>query len=382
MNSASDLLGMLWILPLSLAAAISLGWWVRGLQQRQWRSSEQAGPKAYFRGLSHLLNEQQDEAIDAFIEATRHESDTSELHFALGSLFRRRGDHDRAIRVHEHLLQRADLKPSDRLRAQHELALDFLKAGLLDRAEAAMQTLLDSPRAPEARLALLNIYERARDWSQASVMAAQLDGTTAGSFRARMAHHACELAHEAWRQQRNDQAEHHLRQALGHDPKHARALIDLARLQAAGEQHEEALQTLLRCAEQQPHVLPLMAQDLAQWGLLVPQQQDKVIDVLERAQHAAPSIAITLALIQLRPEQRTTWLQRHLSRELSLQIAAETLHDVPNLPAHALEAVKQAASPLQRYRCAACGFETHRYFWQCPGCQSWDSFPALRVEEL
>ncbi len=382
MNWASDFLWLLWAVPLTLGGLIALGWWLRGLEQRQWRSSRAAGPQAYFRGLSHLLNEQQDAAIDAFIEATQQDADTSELHFALGNLFRRRGDYDRAIRVHEHLLQRADLKTSDRHRAQHELALDFLKAGLLDRAETAMQTLLDSPLAEQARLALLGIHERARDWGQASAMAAQLDGSAAGSFRGRMAHHACELAQDALRQGDLVVAEQHLRAALHHAPHHARALMALANLQHQQGQTDTAVVTLLRCAEQQPHALPLFALSLAKWAATVPAQSERIMALLKSAHERQASVDITMALIQLAPQQRQHWLSNHLGRELSLAIAAESLADVSPLPEHALEAVKHAASPLQRYRCAACGFETHNYFWQCPGCQSWDSFPALRAEEL
>ena len=132
-----DLTWVLWGLPLAFA----LGWGASRLDLRQWRVASRTAPKAYFRGLNHLLNEQQDQAIDAFIEAVQSDPDTAELHFALGNLFRRRGDYDRAVRVHEHLLVRPDLSRKDRDRAQHALALDFLKAGLLDRAEAALHKL-------------------------------------------------------------------------------------------------------------------------------------------------------------------------------------------------------------------------------------------------
>lgn len=382
MSWAFDQLWLAWAVPLGFAGLVALGWWLRGLESRQWRSSGQAGPQAYFRGLSHLLNEQQDEAIDAFIEATRHESDTAELHFALGNLFRRRGDYDRAIRVHEHLLQRGDLKTADRLRAQHELALDFLKAGLLDRAEAAMQVLLESPLATDARLALLSIYERARDWPQASVMASQLDGSSAGSFQSRMAHHACEQADDARRQGRGEEAERLLHEALAHSPKHARALIELAAVQAQADQTDTAIQTLLRCAQCQPQTMPLLAPELVRLASQTATQRDAIVQTLRQAHQQQARVDITLALIRLCPQEREEWLNSHLSRELSLLVAAEALSTQDNLPAHSLQAIKQAASALQRYRCAACGFETHRYFWQCPGCQSWDSFPALRVEEL
>ena len=139
-----------WVL-LGLPTAFVLGWIASRLDLRQLRMENRQAPKAYFKGLNFLLNEQQDKAIDAFIEAVQSDPDTSELHFALGNLFRRRGEFDRAVRVHEHLLARGDLSTTDRERAQHALALDFLKAGLLDRAENALRKLSNTPfEAPSA----------------------------------------------------------------------------------------------------------------------------------------------------------------------------------------------------------------------------------------
>ena len=124
----------------------------------------EGSPKAYHKGLNLLLNEQHDKAIDAFIEAVQQDPDTSDLHFALGNLFRRRGEYERAVRVHQHLLGRADLPKDERVRAQHALAQDYMKAGLFDRAEEAYKALAGSAFDTEARLALLDLHERARDW--------------------------------------------------------------------------------------------------------------------------------------------------------------------------------------------------------------------------
>src|SRR4249920_3251010 len=137
-------LDLSWIL-LGLPVAFVLGWLASRLDLRQLRIDNRRTPKAYFQGLNFLLNEQQDQAIDAFIEAVQSDPDTSELHFALGNLFRRRGEYERAVRVHEHLLSRGDLSRADRHRAQHALALDYLRAGLLDRAETALLRLEGTP---------------------------------------------------------------------------------------------------------------------------------------------------------------------------------------------------------------------------------------------
>jgi lipopolysaccharide biosynthesis regulator YciM len=185
-----------WLL-IGLPVAFALGWLASRFDLKQTQRDSREAPKAYFEGLNLLLNEQTDKAIDAFIEAVQSDPDTTELHFALGSLFRRRGEFERAVRVHEHLLSRADLKGGERARAQHELAQDFMKAGLFDRAEQAYRALDGTSFAAEARLALLSLYERSRDWRQATAVAERLEATGAGSFAARIAHHACELAAEA-----------------------------------------------------------------------------------------------------------------------------------------------------------------------------------------
>ena len=155
-----DLQWLLLGLPLSFA----FGWLASRIDRRQWRREQKDSPKAYYKGLNLLLNEQHDKAIDAFIEAVQHDPDTLDLHFALGNLFRRRGEYERAVRVHEHLLHRADLPQSERDRAQHALAQDFMKAGLFDRAEDAFAALDGTAFDTEARLALLTLHERSRDW--------------------------------------------------------------------------------------------------------------------------------------------------------------------------------------------------------------------------
>src|SRR6478736_2881275 len=167
-----------WLLWLALGlggGGFVLGWLASRLDARQFRRERQESPKVYYKGLNLLLNEQHDKAIDAFIEAVQQDPDTSELHFALGNLFRRRGEYERAVRVHEHLLGRADLAQADRDRAQYALAQDFMKAGLFDRAEQAYQALDGSAFDTEARLALLTLHERSRAWRAAVEVAQKLE---------------------------------------------------------------------------------------------------------------------------------------------------------------------------------------------------------------
>lgn len=378
-----DFTWLLWGLPVSFA----LGWMASRLDLRQWRIESRRAPKAYFRGLNYLLNEQQDQAIDAFIEAVQSDPDTAELHFALGNLFRRRGDYDRAVRVHEHLLARADISSKDRDRAQHALALDFLKAGLLDRAEAALHALEGSAFENESLLALLAIYERSRDWPQAKRIAQRLEAAGQGTFTPRLAHYLCEEAEQAQREGDPALATRLLNEAVEKAPQLARGWLALSRLKALNGDPAGAFDALLQLSTHAPQGLPLAAHSLAELAEQTGRQAT-ALSLLQACNDRAPSLDVTEALARLDADTQATRARylSHLEREPSLVIATqwlarETLSD-PQAQPRVMAALDRASNPLKRYRCAACGFEARQHFWQCPGCQSWDSYPARRVEEL
>jgi lipopolysaccharide assembly protein B len=375
-----------WVL-LGFPIAFTLGWLASRLDLRQLRIENRQAPKAYFKGLNFLLNEQQDQAIDAFIEAVQNDPDTSELHFALGNLFRRRGEYERAVRVHEHLMSRGDLTQPERERAQHALALDFLKAGLLDRAETALRKLEGTPFEEEARLALLSIYERSRDWSNATEIAARLGGSSQGSFSTRQAHYLCEQASASAATGDTAKALDTLMQATVMAPASARPLIDLAKLQNQLGQAQDALQTLLKLPTAAPQALPLAASLLANIAQKSGEQQ-AAMALLKASYGQTPSIDVVEAIVKLEKDPVTArqWYVQHMERETSLVaaskwIAGEKLED-DHHRGLVQRALDQATKPLLRYRCAACGFEATQHFWHCPGCQAWDSYPARRIEEL
>ncbi len=377
-----------WIL-LGLPLAFVLGWLASRMDLRQLRLENRQTPKAYFKGLNYLLNEQQDQAIDAFIEAVQHDPDTSELHFALGNLFRRRGEYERAVRVHQHLLSRGDLSQADRDRAQHALALDYLKAGLLDRAEDALNKLEGTAHQSQAHLALLSIYERSRDWAKASVIAKKLSDSGQGSFQGRLAHYLCEEAESLDVSQEVAQVISLLEQATEAAPQNARARIALAKTFAQTGRAQEAYATLERLATQVPSALPLVAPKLAALAPALNHTQD-ALALLEASYAKTPSLDVLNAIVALHSAQgddgTTDWYAKHLEREPSLVAATQWIanekFEHEQFHPQVQRALERAAKPLQRYRCAACGFEATQHFWQCPGCQAWDSYPARRVEEL
>jgi len=378
-----------WLL-LGLPIAFTLGWLASRADLRQLRIENRQAPKAYFRGLNFLLNEQQDQAIDAFIEAVQNDPETSELHFALGNLFRRRGEYERAVRVHEHLLKRGDLPQPERDRAQHALALDYLKAGLLDRAETALRELEGTSYEEEARLALLSIYERSRDWQHATDIASKLNTAGHASFTGRQAHYLCEQASALVATGDTSQAFSLLELACSTASASARPLIDLAKLQVQRGQPEAGFETLKKLEKSAPQSMLLAASllvSIAQNDALRPH----VMALLKTHYQHTPSVDVMDAIAALEKDpiaSRQGFIQ-HLETETSLVAAARwvagekpTNADEEHKHKLVQRALDQATKPLMRYRCAACGFEATQHFWHCPGCQAWDSYPARRIEEL
>lgn len=379
-----------WIL-LGLPLAFVLGWVASRLDLRQLRIENRQAPKAYFKGLNFLLNEQQDQAIDAFIEAVQNDPDTSELHFALGNLFRRRGEYERAVRVHEHLLSRGDLSQADRQRAQHALALDYLKAGLLDRAEAALLKLEGTPFEAQARLALLANYERSRDWLHAAQVAEKLEQSDQGSFRGRLAHYLCEQAAACVAELDNEQARSLLQEAINTAPDAPRPRIDLSKLLSSQDKPEEAYAALVDALAFSPAAIPLIAGPLAKYAIAA-NRSPEALALLKTNYEQVPSLDVLDAIVALEatitspsPTARD-WYVRHLEREPSLVAAAKWIagekFEHEQFHPQVQRALEHAVKPLTRYRCAACGFEAMQHFWQCPGCRAWDGYPPRRVEEL
>ncbi len=380
-------LDLQWLL-IGLPVVFALGWLASRMDLRQLRRESRDAPRAYYKGLNLLLNEQQDKAIDAFIEAVQHDPDTTELHFALGNLFRRRGEFERAVRVHQHLLARADLASRERDRAQHALAQDYLRAGLFDRAEAAFRALDGSAYEAEARQALLTLYERSRDWPRAIEVAGQIAASGGPSPAPRVAHHWCELAQAAIDRGDDPAADEALRQARLGAPTAARPLVMLGRRLSRAGRHVEALSTwdeLRRCRSD---AFSLVVAEYAEAALACGRQAAAHEALLELAAQA-PGIDVLRALARLDPGDRAAHRERLLAllrTQPTLSAAIELLSCGADPTDAATQstlshALASAARPLQRYRCASCGFEAQHWFWQCPGCLSWDSYPPRRVEE-
>ena len=247
-----------WLLGFPLF--FGLGWLAARIDIRHLIAESKSLPRSYFRGLNFLLNEQPDKAIDAFIEVVKLDPETIELHFALGSLFRRRGETERAIRMHQNLLERGDLPGEQRLAAMFELGQDYLKAGLLDRAEEVFEKLRAGSHRVEALGFLLDIYQQEKEWLKAVQAARQLSDGSGKSLQKEIANFYCELAAVEATHSRTEQARAYLDEALAASRKCVRANMQLGDLHAAAGEHEQAVLAWKRIEQQTPAYLALVAQ--------------------------------------------------------------------------------------------------------------------------
>jgi lipopolysaccharide biosynthesis regulator YciM len=376
-------------LPLLFAA----GWWLRGFDARVRASDQAAAPQSMFKGLNLLLNEQPDKAIDAFIDVVKLDPETIELHYALGNLFRRRGEVERAVRIHTHLLNRADLPAKQRANALAELGQDFLKAGLLDRAEEAFVRLLDEPAHRLGALrALLRIYQMEREWAKAIDCARRLEREAGEAHQVAVAHFHCELAQQALAKGDLDAAAARIDEALAAHRRSVRAIILAGELAAKRGRPEEAIKHWLRIEADTPEYLPLIAARLTE-ALDAAGRRAEALNLLRRNLLDWPSID----LLEVAHQRVAEWegaaaaeqlLRDELRRHPTLLgferlLAARSAAAKGDAELDLLRSLIHAQTrKLARYRCSKCGFRAREFHWQCPGCTSWDSYPPRRIEEL
>ena len=371
-----------------------LGWIAARIDIKQLVSESRSLPRGYYKGLNFLLNEQPDKAIDAFIESVKLDPESVELHFALGNLFRRRGETERAIRVHQNLLVRPDMPPDLHAQAQFELGQDYLKAGLLDRAEETFNKLVDTLYSAQARRALLEIYQREKEWQRAIDAALALQESGAGGRQREIAQFYCEIAQDELVHTHPEAAMAMLEKALASDRKNVRAMILIGDVQLARGEIEAALLTWRRVEQQSvPHVA-LVAQRLMDGYRAVGRPQEGA-NLLKSYLAEASSIDLlevvfAAVLEQDGVEAANQLVSAELKRTPTLlgldKLLEARLMEAPPEVRPELSLVKNLvhgyAQKLARYQCGQCGFKARQYYWQCPGCSQWESYPPRRTEEL
>ena len=371
-----------------LVAAAGLGGWFLA---RWTRSGHRHLPARfasaeYFKGLNFLLNEEPDKAIEVFIRMAEVDSDTVETHFALGSLFRSRGEADRAIRIHQNLIARPNLSRAHRAEALYELAQDYLRAGLLDRAETILLELLDAPAYTEQVLhSLVSLYELQRDWEQAIAMRKRLESLTTEPERHIIAQYYCELAQSALLSEDLAAAHKYLKKAQSQDKDCVRAHLMLAQMAENTSDWEQSRKDYQAVLE---HEIRYATEVLPALSRIVRKLDGDVAfeTLLHKLKDATPKAVRYIGLAAIMDDS--------LDDSLSQECVAEYLRTEPTLQGlyqmHAalasrhgdtaaadIEPLRVAVRNLMksgpRYRCEECGFRSRTLYWQCPTCKTWDS---------
>ncbi len=383
----------LWWL-LVLPAFFGLGWIAARIDIKQLLKESRALPRSYFAGLNFLLNEKPDQAIEAFIEAARVDPETIELHFALGSLFRRRGETDRAIRVHQNLIERDGLSASQRLHALSELGQDYLKAGLLDRAEEIFVKLRNTERDEEALQNLLEIYQQEKEWAKAIAIAGAMPNHSDHIWRKEIAEFHCEMAANEMLNDRHDEARRLLDDALAANRKCIRATLlqgDLAAKVGAGD---TAIECWRRIEQQNPVYLALAAEKLMATYIHLGRKEQGIqllrgwlerhpsldlLDAVFRAEleNEGPEAAYALVRDELRRNPTLLGLDKLLEAQI-LVVPPERRPDLELIK----NLIHNHTRRVARYRCDACGFKARQFYWRCPGCGGWETYPPKRSEEF
>lgn len=383
----------LWWL-LALPGFFVLGWLAARIDIKQLVNESRALPHSYFKGLNFLLNEQPDQAIEAFLEAARVDPETIELHFTLGSLFRRRGETDRAIRMHQHLIERDALDATQRLFALSELGQDYLKAGLLDRAEDIFLKLRGTALHEDALKNLLEIYQQEKEWQKAIDIAEALPDHADYLWQKAVAEFHCELAANALVSGKVDEARTLLQSALTHNRKCVRALMLLGDCELKVGAGETAIEHWKRIEQYNPAYIGLVAERLMVAHAQLGKKQDGIallrswierypsLDLLQVILDAEMQAGHTESAYKLvRDELRRNPTLLGLEKFLEAQVAVTDEARRPDLE-FVRHLIHNHTRRVARYRCDACGFKARQFYWRCPGCGGWETYPPKRTEEF
>lgn len=384
-----------WLLVLPLFFV--LGWIAARVDIKQLISESTALPAAYFKGLNFLISDQHDKAVEAFSEAVHANTDSLELHFALGSLFRRTGETDRAINMHLNLLEKRELTPNQKNAVKAELAQDYLKAGLYDRAEELFKGLDDTRYRQPALRALLEIYVREREWLQAIETATELERLSGVPFRKEIAQYYCELAMNFIINQQADAARIQLSNALDANKSCVRANVLLGDLEAEAGKHAAAISHWKRIEFQQPEYLGLVAAKMLKSYAANKKLNEGLAQLnIYLDTYKLPSLMSVLyeaTLAENGAEAASKLARNELIRKPSLQtldqlLQARAMSDSKSKNGSTQDiqlmqqTVRNAIGNRAAYHCNQCGFRAKQYHWQCPACNAWESLPSEPSEAV
>lgn len=374
-------------LALLLLPAAAMSGWYYGRKKPTFRISKPTYhlPEDYFVGLNYLINEQPDKAVDVFVKMLEVNSDTVETHLALGSLFRRRGEVDRAIRVHQNLIARPQLAKQQRIEALSELAQDYLRAGVLDRAERLFLELVESGvKAASSLHYLLHIYQQQKDWEQAITVAQKLETVSGKSMQAEIANYYCELAEKTREKNNLDQAKRALKQAVSIDPHCVRASILQAEIEVQNAQYKAAVRYYKQVKNQDPEYISEVIMPLAKCYAQLNEERE-FSNYLQKCLLEYPRISVVIML--------SNYIRKWEGDRAAIEFVAEQIQQYPSLRGvqHLIEMyldnsygeardkllilqdlIADLLADKPVYRCSYCGLGAKTLYWQCPRCRNWN----------
>ena len=383
-----------WILIflISIAIAWFLGRRARPIEEPQRKINL---PRDYLIGLNFLLNEETDKAVDIFIKMLEVDSDTVETHLAVGKLFRRRGEVDRAIRIHQNLIARPQLEKIYREQSLFELGQDYLSAGMLDRAERIFLELVNAKsHSAQALRILIDIYEQEKDWENAVKTASQYESVTRQNMQPIIAHYYCEFAETAYIKKHYDQAAEYINKAFAADESSVRASLLHAKINMEQGHYKAAIRSLKNIKDQNPDYLS-EAIDLLASCYEKLDQGDELVVYLKKLVEEYPRVPVVLILaerirkwkgdkvaagfvadyVRRYPSLRGLYLFVNLYISSTEGRAKEDLHILQNL-------MRKLLANKPDYQCKQCGFAGKSLHWHCPGCKQWSTLkPVHSLEE-
>jgi len=382
----------LFIILLPLAAASG---WIAGFRHHKVSAkffdngTNVTIPNEYFIGLNYLINEQPDKAVDVFIKMLEVNSDTVETHLALGNLFRKRGEVDRAIRIHQNLIARPQLEKYQRIQSLSELAQDYLRAGVLDRAERLFLELIEM--GEETTLSytyLLNIYQQQKEWNQAITVAKKLQPEVP-SMHVILAFYYCELAELARAQGQNKQAHEYVKEAIFWDKNCARASIITGKLAAEVGDFNQAIRAYKKIKEQNPDLISEIVTPLADCYSKLNLEAD-LIQYLQDCLIEYPRVSLVLALSDyVRKWHGDAAAIDFLTEKIQHCLSLRGVGRLVDLYVNNAEATTKDKFMLLHqfigkllenkpiYRCLHCGFAGKQLYWQCPSCKRWGAVKTI-----
>lgn len=385
---------MLELLFLLLPVAAAYGWYM-GRRSAQHDKQQEANrlSREYVAGVNFLLSNQQDKAVDLFLDMLKEDSNTVEAHLTLGNLFRSRGEVDRAIRIHQALMESASLTFEQRLLAIQQLGRDYMAAGLYDRAEDMFGQLIDEEDFRISALQqLLIIHQATSDWLKAIDVAEKLVKLGKEKQRIEIAHFYCELALQAMGSDDLDKAMSLLKRAAAADKQCARVSIMVGRIYMAQEEYARAVESLKRVLEQDKELVSETLPMLQECYRYLPQQEGEWADFLRRCveDNTGATAELMLADIVEQHEGRDVaqlYINRQLQRHPTMRVFYHLMdyHLADAEDGRAKESlvllrdmVGEQIRTKPRYRCHKCGFTAHSLYWHCPSCRAWASVKPIR----